>query len=87
MPADERTLLARSAAHASWAKTTDPTARTAPGRAAADLRFHNEVDPTGVLDPAERARRADHARKAFMTRLALKSVQARRARSGHQRAS
>jgi hypothetical protein len=31
-----------------------------------------------VLDPAERTRRAEHLRKAFFARLALKSAQARR---------
>ena len=36
------------------------------------------VDPEGVLPEAERIRRAEHARKAYFTRLALKSAQARR---------
>ncbi len=36
------------------------------------------MDPDGVLSPAERARRAGHARKAYVTRLALRSAQARR---------
>lgn len=74
----ERTLVARIAAHASWSQTTDPTARTAPARKAADARFEREVDPDGILPVAERARRAESARKAYFTRLALKSAQARR---------
>jgi hypothetical protein len=37
-----------------------------------------QVDPDGVLSPAERARRAGHARKAYFTRLALRSAQAQR---------
>jgi hypothetical protein len=41
-------------------------------------RFERQVDPDGVLSPAERARRAGHARKAYFTRLALRSAQARR---------
>jgi hypothetical protein len=36
------------------------------------------VDPDNVLDPAERAVRAAHARTAYFTRMALKSSQARR---------
>jgi hypothetical protein len=36
-------------------------------------RFDDEVDADRVLSPAERARRAEAARKAYMTRLALKS--------------
>lgn len=44
-------------------------------------RLDREVDPEGKLDPAERARRAKHARSAHFRRLALKSAQARRRRS------
>ncbi len=42
-----------------------------------DDRFEKQVDPEGVLDPKERARRAEHARKAHSLGLALKSAQAR----------
>jgi hypothetical protein len=41
-------------------------------------RFERQVDPDGTLKPEERARRAGHARKAYFTRLALRSAQARR---------
>lgn len=78
MTPEERTLRARIAAHEHWAKTTDRTARTAPGRAALLQRFEDEVDPDRTLEPVERARRAENARKAFYARLALKSAQARR---------
>jgi len=74
----ERALRARMAAHASWANTSDRRARTAPGRKAAMDRFERQVDPDGTLDPKERALRAEQAKKAHMTRLALKSAQARR---------
>ena len=80
MDASERSLRARMAAHASWAKTADPGARTAPARAAAMSRFEREVDPDGVLPAAERAKRAEHARKAYYLGLALKSAEARRKR-------
>jgi len=49
-----------------------------PAREAFWSKFERDVDPDGVLDPAERARRAEMARKAHFTRLALKSAQARR---------
>ncbi|MDQ3574976.1 MAG: hypothetical protein M3404_08670 [Actinomycetota bacterium] len=75
---NERVLRARLAAHASWANTHDPTARTAPGRAAALARFEDEVDPDHVLPEEERRRRAQHAMRAHMTRLALRSARARR---------
>src|SRR3712207_7537011 len=71
-------LIARLAAHESWANTADPSARTAPARRALLDRFERQVDPDGVLSPVERARRAGHARKAHFTRLALRSAQARR---------
>jgi hypothetical protein len=74
----DRSLIARLAAHESWANTADPSARTAPARRAMLDRFERQVDPDGVLSPAERARRAGHARKAYFTRLALRSAQARR---------
>ena len=54
---------------------------TANAREAFLARFEREVDPDGTLDPAERIRRAEHARKAYFARLALKSVQARRRRA------
>ncbi len=75
---EPRTLLARIAAHESWANTVDRSARTAPARAALMAKFEAEVDPDGKLDPTERARRAEHKRKAYFQRLALKSAQARR---------
>ena len=71
-------LAGRIGAHVSWANTDDRTARTAPARKAFADRFAREVDPDGVLPPAERARRAEHARKAYFLGLALKSAQARR---------
>lgn len=67
---EARSLAARVAAHESWANTTDRSARTAPARAALEARFLEQCDG----DPI----RADHARKAYFARLALKSVQARR---------
>lgn len=74
----ERTLRARLAAHESWARTGDRSARTAAARARFLQRFEDEVDPGRTLDPEERARRAEHARKAYFARLALLSAQARR---------
>ena len=79
--ATERSIIASIGGSTSWARTPDRAARTAPARAAADARFEREVDPTGVLDPAERARRAEHLRRAHYQRMALKSVQARRKRT------
>jgi len=41
-------------------------------------KFEHQADPEGTLLPAERARRAEHLRKAHFQRLALKSAQSRR---------
>jgi hypothetical protein len=78
----DRSLIARLAAHESWARTPDPSARTEPARRALLDRFERQVDPDGVLSPEERARRAGHARKAYFARLALRSAQARRKAPG-----
>lgn len=75
---EERSLRARLAAHHSWANTKDPAARTRPAREAALARFEDQVDPAGQLSEAERRRRAEHARRAHMQRLALRSAQAHR---------
>lgn len=76
--AQDRASIARIGAHESWARTPDRSARTAPARAALMAKFEAEVDPDGVLLPAERTRRAEHLRKAYFQRLALKSARARR---------
>lgn len=78
----ERSLRGQIAAHESWSRTEDRAARTAKARKAALDKFEQQVDPEGTLPPAERARRAMHARRAHFQRLALKSAQARRRRSG-----
>ena len=75
----ERTLRARLAAHLLHARS-DPRQTTANGRAAFLARFEHEVDPARVLDPAERRRRAEHARRAYFTRLSLAALQAKRAK-------
>jgi hypothetical protein len=77
----ERVVIARMGAHAMHAKH-DVRRTTTAGRDAFMARFEREVDPDGVLDPPERARRAEHARKAYFAKLAYLSAKARRARAG-----
>jgi hypothetical protein len=67
-------LEARAAAHDSWAKTEDRTARTAKARNALQQKFLAEAGG----DP----KRAESIRKAYYARLALASVKARRRRNG-----
>lgn len=74
---EQRSLRSRMAAHALHARVTDPAAHTAPARMAFLDRFAQEADPDGVLAPAERARRAEHLRKAYFTKLAYASSRVR----------
>jgi hypothetical protein len=77
---EHRILRSRAAAHTLHAKY-DSRELSQPARDKFMARFLREVDPDGVLEPAERERRAAHARKAYFTALALKSAQARRKRA------
>lgn len=72
-------LHARAMSHARWAKCDDPTAATAPARAAAEARFVRQVrELFGDLPDEELARRARHLKRAYFTRLAMASAKARR---------
>jgi hypothetical protein len=75
----ERSLRARLAAHSMHARH-DARETTAAARAAFLARFEADVDPDRILSPEERRRRADHARSAYFTRLALAAAKARRAK-------
>jgi hypothetical protein len=54
---------------------------TVAARAAFMAKFEQQVDPDGLLDPDERARRAAFARRKYFAQLALASAKARRRRS------
>jgi hypothetical protein len=75
----ERSLRARLAAYALHAQH-DPRETTANGRAAFLARFDREVDPEGLLEPDERRRRAEQARRAYFARLSLAAIKARQAK-------
>jgi hypothetical protein len=70
----------RIGAEISWSRTRDRSARTRPARDKFLERFEREVDPDGTLPVEERRRRAEHARRAYMLRLAKRAVAARRTR-------
>jgi hypothetical protein len=76
----DRVIMARIAAHTSWAQTPDREARTRPARVAFLARFERQVDPDGVLPPSERKKRAESAKRAYFQRLALRSALSRRVR-------
>ena len=80
---NERSLRARLAAYSKWAQT-DPVEGTAPARAKGPSSlayFERMVDPNRELPELERRRRAEAQRKAYFTKLALLSAQARRRRA------
>lgn len=77
----DRALIARLAAHTRWAKEPDRTAATSSARKGLEAKWAREVDPDGVLPPEELARRVDNLRQAHMTRMALASAKARRAKA------
>lgn len=74
---DERRLAAQTGAYISWGRTTDRTARTAPGRAALDQKFLDQADG----DP----KRAEALRKAYFADLTRRSIAARRKAKEHTR--
>lgn len=65
----QRSQRARIAAHARWAQQ-DGSKGTQAARSAFLDRFEQQVDPDGTLPPAERARRAESAKREHFTRLA-----------------
>jgi hypothetical protein len=69
MTQPKRAAIGRIGAHALHAQGKT---NTEPARAAADKRFYDSVDPDGVLDEAEREKRAKHARSLHFTQLARK---------------
>ena len=79
----ERSIRGRIGAYSLHAQT-DSREITKNARKAFNQKFLNEVDPDRVLPRADRERRAAAARSAYYSRLALKSVRARRRKAGRQ---
>ena len=64
-----------SAAHKSWANTSDREARLAPARRAFLSRFSEKVDPEGKLPP-RRGPSRPNAKQAYYLQLAFKGQKA-----------
>lgn len=77
---EQRSQRAKIAAHTRWSRE-DPAPNAARGQAGLTARFERDVDPDGTLNPAERARRVESARRAHFARLAFRSAQARSRRT------
>ena len=76
MTPEQRQLRARMAAHVLHSRV-DSTVHTQPARRAFLARFEDQVDPDRSLPAEERRRRAEHAKRAHMQALAMKSAKAR----------
>jgi hypothetical protein len=73
----QRVLRARTAAYAQHAQGKTNTAAAREASPQSLTYWGKQVDPDGVLSDAERDKRAEHARKAHMSRMALASSKAR----------
>lgn len=65
------------AAHESWVKTVNRTARTQPARDALRNRLAAEVDPEGLMDAETKEKAVGNAISAYYRRLAQKSAASR----------
>lgn len=66
------------AAHSSWARTPDRSARCAPGFDGLEAKIAREYGIPDNLPPTERAQRLKSAKSAYFRRLAMRSVKKRR---------
>ena len=86
LPPSERAMRARLAALDRHSRT-DGREATRAARAASpgsDDYWLDKVDPDGLLTQSERTKRARNAKSAHFTRLALRSLTARRSRNDGQ---
>lgn len=67
----QRSQRARIAARARWAQQ-DGSTGTQAARDTFLARFERQVDPDGLLDPVERARRAESAKREHFQRMAYR---------------
>ena len=74
---NERSVIARIGAHALHSKYDSREVTKAAREKFLD-RFERQVDPEGVLDPVERARRVKHAKTAYFTDMGRRSGRSRR---------
>ena len=79
LDAAQRRMRAQVAINTRLSRMTPDDRRqsTSAARRAALQRFERQVDPDGTMDPRERAERAEYARRAYFTAMAMKSAQSR----------
>jgi hypothetical protein len=78
----QRSMRASLASHTRWAGVSDRTEAMRPVLDGMLAKFAREVDPDGTLDPGERLKRAESAKKAYYKRLQLMSSRARARKRG-----
>ena len=86
----ERRLQAQAASLTYWSQVRDRSAAMKPLRDGFIRKLEQQVDPDGVLDPQERARRVDMGRRAHLanaSRIAAKAARERRERAAAQKPS
>jgi hypothetical protein len=79
--AAERSLHAQAASLSYWSKVRDRSAAMAPLRDGFARKLAAEIDPDGVLEPHELARRVDMARRAHLANASRISAKRRRERA------
>jgi hypothetical protein len=83
LPPEQAQSRAAAASHASWARTVDRAARTAPARAARWAKYLEQArelqGPDATDEQVERA--ADHLYRADLARMRLRAAQARSAKA------
>lgn len=70
-------MLGRVGAHSKWAKTRNRTAATEAARQGFLAKLAREVDPDGLMSPAELSAAVESARRAHYQLMALRSSQVR----------
>jgi hypothetical protein len=86
---EERTLRAKLGAHASWANTTDPSARTAKARATFEQSFVDRAREKHGPEASDEliARTAASLRAAHFAAIQLKSATSRRKKAAAKTAN
>lgn len=77
----ERSLHAQAASLTYWSTVPNRTAATQPLRDGFVRKLERQVDPDGVLEPQERARRVEMARRAHLANASRLAAKARRERA------
>lgn len=76
--------MASRAAHISWARTPNRSARTAPAREALIKKFQDQADPDGVMSEADRIVAGEHLRVAWYRGLSERARRAKLAKASEK---